>query len=107
MKAVKDALADGFGVAPVRVLQSSYEPIQYDETGALCGSQPTLGMDVHPGLKLDRGRLAETAQFLGGYWALIHEEPKRSLKYLNQAVELAPEWYLPILYRAALPPAVQ
>jgi len=65
MKAVKEALADGFGVAPARVLQSSYEPIQYDETGALCGSQPTLGMDVHPGLKLDRGRLAETTQFLG------------------------------------------
>lgn len=64
MKAVKEALADGFGVPPARVLQSSYEPIQYDETGALCGSQPTLGMDVHPGLKLDRGRLAETADFL-------------------------------------------
>ena len=64
MKAVKDALADGFGVAPGRVIQSSYEPIQYDETGALCGSQPTLGMDVHPGLKLDRGRLQETADFL-------------------------------------------
>jgi len=45
-------------------LQSSYEPIQYDETGALCGSQPTLGMDVHPGLKLDRARLQETADFL-------------------------------------------
>jgi hypothetical protein len=64
MKAVKDALADGFGIAPGRVLQSSYEPIQYDETGGLCGSQPALGMDVHPGLKLDRGRLQETADFL-------------------------------------------
>jgi hypothetical protein len=64
MKAVKEALADGFGVSPARVLQSSYEPIQYDETGALCGSQPTLGMDVHPGLKLERGRLKETADFL-------------------------------------------
>jgi hypothetical protein len=64
MKAVKDALADGFGIPPTRVLQSSYEPIQFDETGALCGSQPTLGMDVHPGLKLDRGRLQETADFL-------------------------------------------
>jgi hypothetical protein len=64
MKAVKDALGDGFGISPARVLQSSYEPIQYDETGALCGSQPTLGMDVHPGLKLDRGRLKETADFL-------------------------------------------
>jgi hypothetical protein len=64
MKAVKDALADGFGVAPSRVVQSSYEPIQYDETGGLCGLQPTLGMDVHPGLKLNRQRLQETADFL-------------------------------------------
>jgi hypothetical protein len=64
MKAVKDALNDGFGVAPARVLQSSYEPIQYDETGALCGSLPTLGMDVHPGLRLNRQRLQETADFL-------------------------------------------
>jgi hypothetical protein len=64
MKAVKDALAEGFGVAPARVLQSSYEPIQFDETGALCGSQPTLGMDVHPGLELSQQRLKETADFL-------------------------------------------
>jgi hypothetical protein len=64
MKALKDALADGFGVAPSRVLQSSYEPIQFDETGALCGTQPTLGLDVHPGLKLNRQRLQETADFL-------------------------------------------
>jgi hypothetical protein len=64
MKAVKDALHDGFGVEPAHVVQSSYEPIQYDETGALCGAQPTLGMDVHPGLKLGRARLQETADFL-------------------------------------------
>jgi len=64
MKALKDALADGFGVPPSRVLQSSYEPIQFDETGALCGTQPTLGLDVHPGLKLNRQRLQETADFL-------------------------------------------
>ena len=64
MKAVKDALVEGFGVAPARVLQSSYEPIQFDETGALCGSQPTLGMDVHPGLQLNQQRLKETADFL-------------------------------------------
>ncbi|HEY4747859.1 MAG TPA: hypothetical protein VIH38_09845, partial [Steroidobacteraceae bacterium] len=64
MKAVKDALRDGFGVPPTRVVQSSYEPIQYDETGALCGAQPTLGMDVHPGLQLGRARLQETADFL-------------------------------------------
>jgi hypothetical protein len=64
MKAVKDALHDGFGVPPARVLQSSYEPIQFDETGALCGSQPTLGLDVHPNLKLSKVRLQETADFL-------------------------------------------
>jgi hypothetical protein len=64
MKAVKDALRDGFGVSPERVVQSSYEPIQYDETGALCGSQPALGMDVHPGLQINRQRLQETADSL-------------------------------------------
>ncbi len=64
MKALKDALQQGFGVEPARVLQTAYEPVQYDETGALCGSQPTLGLDVHPGLKLHRGRLQETADFL-------------------------------------------
>jgi hypothetical protein len=64
MKAVKEALHDGFGVPPARVVQSSYEPIQYDENGALCGAQPTLGMDVHPGLQLSKARLQETADFL-------------------------------------------
>jgi hypothetical protein len=64
MKALKDALHDGFGIQPSHVLQTTYEPIQYDETGALCGSQPTLGLDVHPGLKLSRQRLQETADFL-------------------------------------------
>ena len=64
MKALKDALHDGFGVSPTRVLQTSYEPIQYDETGGLCGANPTLGMDVHPGLRLGRARLQETADFL-------------------------------------------
>src|ERR1700750_1068505 len=64
MKAVKEALYDGFGVAPSRVVQSSYEPIQYDETGALCGSDPTIGLDVHVNLKLSKPRLQETANFL-------------------------------------------
>jgi hypothetical protein len=64
MKAVKDALADGFGVRPEKVVQTSYEPIQFDETGALCGARPTLGLDVHPNLKLSQKRLAESAQFL-------------------------------------------
>jgi hypothetical protein len=64
MKALKDAFQDGFGVTPSRVFQSSYEPIQNDETGGLCGGQPTLGMDVHVGLKLSKQRLQETADFL-------------------------------------------
>jgi hypothetical protein len=71
MKALKDALQEGFGVPPSRVVQSSYEPIQYDETGALCGAQPTLGMDVHPGLKLGRQRLQETADFLKDFLARL------------------------------------
>lgn len=64
MQALKQALHDGFGVPPARVVQSSYEPIHHDETGALCGSLPSLGMDVHPGLRLSRQRLQETADFL-------------------------------------------
>ncbi len=67
MKALKDALQQGFGVEPSKVLQTTYEPIQYDEKGQLCGEQPTLGMDVHPGLKLNRGRLKETADFLDDF----------------------------------------
>jgi len=64
MKALKDAFQEGFGISPSRVFQSSYEPIQNDETGGLCGAQPTLGMDVHTGLKLNRQRLQETSDFL-------------------------------------------
>jgi hypothetical protein len=71
MKALRDALHDGFGVVPARVVQSSYEPIQYDETGGLCGAQPTLGMDVHPGLRLDRRRMQETADFLKEFLARL------------------------------------
>ena len=67
MKALKDALHQGFGIEPARVLQTTYEPIQYDENGQLCGAQPTLGMDVHPGLQLHRGRLKETADFLDDF----------------------------------------
>jgi hypothetical protein len=67
MKALKDALQQGFGIEPSRVLQTTYEPIQYDENGQLCGAQPTLGLDVHPGLQLHRGRLQETAVFLDDF----------------------------------------
>jgi hypothetical protein len=67
MKALKDALRDGFGVEPSKVVQNAYEPIHYDEKGQLCGAQPTLGMDVHPKLKLSRERLAETAAFFNDF----------------------------------------
>ena len=50
---------DGFGVEPARVLQTSYEPMHFDENGQLCGLQPTLGMDVHPKLKVSRARIEE------------------------------------------------
>ena len=61
IKAVKDALVDGFGVDPSRVLHNAYEPIQFDETGAVCGAMPTLGMDVHPKLKFYRARIQEAS----------------------------------------------
>jgi hypothetical protein len=64
MKAVKDALSDGFGVDPSRVLQNAYEPIQFDETGNVCGGQPTLGLDVHPKLRFSRERTQEVSNFV-------------------------------------------
>jgi len=64
MRAVKDALNDGFGVDPSRVLENAYEPIQFDETGNVCGSQPTLGLDVHPKLKFSRERTHEVSNFV-------------------------------------------
>jgi hypothetical protein len=65
MKAVKDALGDGFGVSPHQVVQTSYEPLQYDETGAFCGMRPTLGVDVHPKLRISRERIQEASTFQG------------------------------------------
>src|SRR5258708_30466872 len=59
-----EAVHEGCGRAAGGAGEWSDEPIQYDETGALCGAQPTLGMDVHPGLQLGRARLQETADFL-------------------------------------------
>lgn len=64
MRAVKDALSDGFGIDPSRVLQNAYEPIQFDETGNVCGSQPTLGLDVHPKLRYSRDRTLEVSNFV-------------------------------------------
>jgi hypothetical protein len=65
MKAVKDAFNDGFGIEPSQVIQTSYEPLQYDETGALCGSRPTLGVDVHPKFRISRERIQEASTFQG------------------------------------------
>jgi hypothetical protein len=64
-KAVKDALNDGFGVSPSQVVQTAYEPLQYDETGALCGMRPTLGVDVHPKLRISRERIQEASAVQG------------------------------------------
>jgi hypothetical protein len=71
MRALREALRQGFGVEPARVVQTSYEPIQFDETGALCGRDPTLGLDVHPKLRLSRERLGETADFLRDFLGRI------------------------------------
>ena len=64
MQAVKQALGDGFGVDPSRVLQNAYEPIQFDETGNVCGSQPTLGLDVYPKFRYDRARIQQVSDFV-------------------------------------------
>ncbi|HML14484.1 MAG TPA: hypothetical protein VK456_14345 [Xanthobacteraceae bacterium] len=63
LEAIKEALRDGFGVAPAQVVETSYEPIQYDETGGMCGAIPTLGLDVHPKLRMSRERIIEAAAF--------------------------------------------
>jgi hypothetical protein len=64
IEAVKQALSDGFGVEPSRVLQNAYEPIQFDETGNVCGAQPTLGLDVFPKFRYDRARSQEVSSFV-------------------------------------------
>jgi hypothetical protein len=65
VEAVKEALRDGFGVDPSRVLQNTYEPIQFDETGNVCGRQPTLGLDVYPKFRYDPQRIREVSSFVG------------------------------------------
>jgi len=65
IKAVRDALVDGFGVEPSRVLHNAYEPIQFDEVGGYCGAMPTLGMDVQPSLKVNKARLNEVSDVAG------------------------------------------
>ncbi|HTV35286.1 MAG TPA: hypothetical protein VMF12_02555 [Xanthobacteraceae bacterium] len=64
MQAVKQALHDGFGVDPSRVFQNAYESIQFDETGNVCGAQPTIGLDVDPKFKYDRQRTQQVSTFV-------------------------------------------
>jgi hypothetical protein len=64
MQAVKEALHDGFGVDPSRVLQNAYEPIQFDESGKVCGAQPTIGLDVYPKFKYDPQRTEQVSAFV-------------------------------------------
>ncbi|MFD2182041.1 hypothetical protein [Rhodoplanes azumiensis] len=63
MKALKDALTDGFGVDPSTVLHNAYEPVEYDETGRVCGTQATLGLDVHPKLQFSAARVQQVSDF--------------------------------------------
>lgn len=63
LKAVRDALFDGFGVEPSDVLYTAYEPVQFDESGRVCGSQPTLGLDVHPDLRYGADRMRQVSDF--------------------------------------------
>lgn len=63
MKALKDALTDGFGVDPSTVLHNAYEPVQFDETGRVCGLQPTIGLDVHPKLQFNSARVQQVSDF--------------------------------------------
>jgi hypothetical protein len=90
MKAVKEALRDGFGVAPVRVVQSSYEPIHFDETGALCGAQPNLGMDVHPGLKFSREACRRVRIFCGIFCGGSNALPARTARVVPPILRPAP-----------------
>ena len=64
IQALKLTLQEGFGITPAQVIHTSYERVQNDERGQLCGDNPRLGMDVHDKLKLDRGRMAESSKFV-------------------------------------------
>ena len=63
LQAVKQALEDGFGVAPAQVVQTQYEPLQYDETGQLCGSCRRSASTSRPNLRFSRQRLREVSAF--------------------------------------------
>ena len=67
MDALRKALSAGFGVAPAKVIQASYENVEYDEEGRLCGDpvRATLGMDVNARFKFDAARIRDVSGFLG------------------------------------------
>jgi hypothetical protein len=65
IQAIKVALEEDFAVSPSKVVHTSYEPIQYDEMGKLCGNVPKLGMDVHEAFSFHVDKLDQTAKFLG------------------------------------------
>jgi hypothetical protein len=65
IQALKLALKDDFAVDPSKVIHTSYERIQEDEAGKLCGTYPRLGMDVHDKFSFHTDHLKDTADFLG------------------------------------------
>ncbi len=64
IQALKVALEEDFAIPPSKVVHTSYEPIQDDEEGKLCGSNPRLGMNVHSKFSFHTAHLKETAEFL-------------------------------------------
>jgi hypothetical protein len=66
MEALRRALDAGFGVKSSNVIHVSYERVEFDEDGKLCGdpARATLGMDAHGKFKIDSGRLEEVSKFL-------------------------------------------
>ena len=72
--AMSKALEAGFGVSPARVIQVSYEPVQYDEGQRVCGSDPvraTIGMDVHAKFRFNAVRTREVADFVDKLFARL------------------------------------
>lgn len=58
---MKKALQELLKVAPDRVIQTSYQPIQYDAAGKLCSGK--TGLDVHKEFRFDNARLKEVDRF--------------------------------------------
>jgi hypothetical protein len=77
LQAVKEALRDGFGVEPAKVVHTAYERIEFDEKHEICGARPTIGMDVHPQLKINREQLRKNSAFLDALFAKLQCMTKR------------------------------